>query len=140
MIFLGLRGNSSSPFFMSQQNAPLSSVEILILEDEPLLRKRLAASLERYGAEVTVAESVQEARNCLESMDFDFAMLDVHLPDGNGLELLRSGAFVPDTGVIVMTAEGGVETAVEASKEELPNSKRSRVLTPRTAIEGVTPP
>mgnify|MGYP001278849181 CR=1 FL=1 len=101
---------------MSQQNAALSAVEILIIEDEPLLRKRLAAALEGYGAEVTVAESLQEARNCLESMDFDFAMLDVHLPDGNGLELLRSGVFVPDTGVVVMTAEGGVETAVEAMR------------------------
>ena len=101
---------------MSQAHAHLASAEILIVEDELLLRKRLAASLEGFGAEVTVAGSVEEARNCLESLDFDFAMVDVHLPDGLGLDLLRSGAFAPDTAVVVMTAEGGVETAVEAMR------------------------
>lgn len=101
---------------MSQAYAHLASAEILIVEDELLLRKRLAASLEGFGAEVTVAGSVEEARNCLESLDFDFAMVDVHLPDGLGLDLLRSGAFAPDTAVVVMTAEGGVETAVEAMR------------------------
>ena len=86
------------------------------MEDEPLLRKRLAASLEGYGAEVTTAGSVQEARNCLESLHFDFALVDVHLPDGLGLDLLRAGDFAPDTAVVIMTAEGGVETAVEAMR------------------------
>jgi len=101
---------------MSQAYAHLASAEILIVEDEPLLRKRLAASLQGLGAEVTVAESVEEARNCLESLDFDFAMVDVHLPDGLGLDLLKTGAFAPDTAVVIMTAEGGVETAVEAMR------------------------
>jgi len=63
---------------MPVTNSPLVSSEILIVEDELMLRKRLVARLESEGAEVTVAGNVEEARNCLDSMDFDFAMVDVH--------------------------------------------------------------
>lgn len=101
---------------MAKVHTHLASSEVLIVEDEPLLRKRLGANLEGYGAEVTVAGSVEEARNCLGALDFDFALVDVHLPDGLGLDLLRAGDFPPDTAVIIMTAEGGVETAVEAMR------------------------
>jgi len=101
---------------MGKAHAHLASAEVLIVEDEPLLRKRLAASLQGYGAEVTTADSLEEARNCLESLFFDFALTDVHLPDGLGLDLLRAGDFAPDTAVVIMTAEGGVETAVEAMR------------------------
>ena len=92
---------------MGKAHAHLASAEVLIVEDEPLLRKRLAASLQGYGAEVTTADSLEEARNCLESLFFDFALTDVHLPDGLGLDLLRAGDFAPDTAVVIMTAEGG---------------------------------
>lgn len=101
---------------MPVTNSPLLSSEILIVEDELMLRKRLVARLESEGAEVTVAGNVEEARNCLESMDFDFAMVDVHLPDGLGIDLLRDRSFSEDTAVVIMTAEGGVEIAVEAMR------------------------
>jgi two-component system response regulator AtoC len=101
---------------MSVTNSPLASAEILIVEDELMLRKRLVARLESEGAEVTVAGNVEEARNCLASMDFDFAMVDVHLPDGLGIDLLKDHSFDAETAVIVMTAEGGVEVAVEAMR------------------------
>ncbi len=101
---------------MAATKSPLASSEILIVEDELMLRKRLAAKLEAEGAEVTAVGGVEEAKNCLESMDFDFAMIDIHLPDGLGIDLLRNGDFAPDTAVVVMTAEGGVEMAVEAMR------------------------
>ena len=47
-------------------------------------------------------------------MTFEAALIDVHLPDGRGTDLLRDKAFPPTTTVIVMTAEGGVAGAVEA--------------------------
>ena len=79
-----------------------------------MLRKRIAAQLERLGADVTPAENLQIARQHLADLDFEFALLDVNLPDGLGPDLLREKVFGKNTGVIVMTAHGGVAGAVEA--------------------------
>jgi DNA-binding NtrC family response regulator len=89
---------------------------LLIVEDELLLRKRIAAQMERLGADVTTADTLEAARNLLGSLDFDLALLDIHLPDGTGMELLRDGRFPPNTGVVIMTADGGIDGAVEAMR------------------------
>ena len=90
--------------------------EILLLEDDSTLRRRLAAHLRSRGAEVTEVTTIAEARQGLAELRFDFALVDLHLPDGEALELLRSGAFSENTGVVVMTAFGGVKKAVEAMR------------------------
>lgn len=87
---------------------------MLLVEDELLLRKRLAGFLEKEGAEVTAVASVADARRALGSLSFEAALLDVNLPDGRGMDLLRDRLFPATTSVIVMTAEGGVAGAVEA--------------------------
>lgn len=92
----------------------LKALSILVVEDEAMLRKRLAAYLEKGGAEVTTASNLAEARNALSTAGFDAALLDVNLPDGSGISLLRDGKFSGNTVVVVMTAEGGVGGAVEA--------------------------
>lgn len=92
----------------------LSGSSVLLLEDELLLRKRLAGYLEKEGAEVTAVGSVAEARRALESLSFDAALIDVNLPDGRGTDLLRDKVFSGTTTVVVMTAEGGVNGAVDA--------------------------
>ena len=92
----------------------LAGLNILLLEDELLLRKRLAGFLEKEGAEVTALASVADARRALDNLTFDAALIDVNLPDGRGTDLLRDKLFPATTNVIVMTAEGGVEGAVEA--------------------------
>ena len=90
--------------------------EILLLEDDPVLRKKLAAHLHTLGAEISSASSLAEARRLLADLRFDFALLDLHLPDGESIELLRERAFSENTGVVVMTAFGGVKKAVEAMR------------------------
>jgi DNA-binding NtrC family response regulator len=90
--------------------------EILVLEDDAPLRKRLAAYLRTLGAEVSEAARLAEARHLLRELRFAFALVDLHLPDGEALELLREGAFSENTGVVVMTAFGGVRQAVEAMR------------------------
>ncbi len=90
--------------------------EILLLEDDALLRKRLGAYLRQLGAEVTEAGDLAAARRLLQGMRFDYALLDLHLPDGEVLALLREGIFSENTGIIVMTAFGGVKEAVEAMR------------------------
>jgi DNA-binding NtrC family response regulator len=92
----------------------LTGLSVLVLEDEPLWRRHLVASLERWGAEVTATDSVAGARKALGSANFDFALMDVNLPDGLGPDLLRDKSIPAHTGVVIMTAEGGISGAVEA--------------------------
>jgi len=98
------------------QNAPLSGLSLLVLEDEPLLRKQMVGFLERMGADVTNVDTLEKARKIISDLNFDFAVIDVNLPDGLGTDLLREKVFPQSTGVIVMTAAGGVTGAVEALK------------------------
>ena len=92
----------------------LRGASVLVLEDELLLRKQVAAVLEQHEADVTAVGTVDEARRMIASLPFDFALLDVNLPDGLGTDLLSDGVFFPNTAVVVCTAEGGVQGAVEA--------------------------
>lgn len=94
----------------------LNGRQILVLEDEALLRKSLCGYLESNGAIAYPAANIAQARELLQSTELDFALLDINLPDGNGLDLLLSPGFSATTRVVVMTAEGGVRTAIEAIK------------------------
>jgi len=99
---------------MSELN--LSGLDILLVEDDPMLRKREAALLQRLGAEVSAVDNLEGARRLIATMPFDFAVLDVNLPDGLGTDLLKEKRFGPDTAVIVVTAHGGVAGAVESMR------------------------
>lgn len=94
----------------------LSGSSLLLLEDEPLLRRRIASHLDKQGMEVTSAGTIAEAREALRNVSFDFALLDVNLPDGRSLSLLEEKAVPASVVTIVMTAEGGVAGAVEAMR------------------------
>jgi len=94
----------------------LAGLSVLVVDDEAMLRRRLGAHLEALGADITGVETLEAARNQISAFEFDFVLLDINLPDGSGLDLLRTGTISPATGVVVMTAEGGVETAVEAMR------------------------
>jgi DNA-binding NtrC family response regulator len=94
----------------------LTGASLLLLEDEPLLRRRIASHLEKLGAEVTTATNLAEAREALRNVSFDFALLDVNLPDGRSLTLLEEKAVPASVVAVVMTAEGGVAGAVEAMR------------------------
>jgi DNA-binding NtrC family response regulator len=89
---------------------------ILLLEDDIPFRKRLGAYLRQLGAQVSEASSLEEARRLLRDLKFEFALADMHLPDGDVLALFREGAFSENTGIVVMTAFGGVKQAVEAMR------------------------
>jgi DNA-binding NtrC family response regulator len=96
---------------------PPAGCEVLLLEDDSVLRRRLVAHLRNLGAEVTEVTTIEDARKALGHLRFDFALVDLHLPDGDVLELLREGAFSENTGVVVMTAFGGIKGAVEAMRQ-----------------------
>ena len=82
--------------------------KILIIEDEPDIRKTLEYNISREGYEVISASSLSEARQNLESSSFSLLLLDLMLPDGSGLDLFRelkqdkSKSSMP---VIILTAK-----------------------------------
>ena len=88
--------------------------EILLLEDDSLLARRLVSALERMGGEVTHCSSIEEARHALQDLSFEATLLDLNLPDGESLDLLREKLVPEYTLTVLMTGEGGVRSAVEA--------------------------
>ncbi len=95
----------------------MSSGRILIVEDDESLRKVMNVQLEREGYETTSASTAEEAISILEKHSPNLVITDLHLPGVSGIELLKKVRLdYPETAVIVMTAYGTVQTAVEAMK------------------------
>lgn len=94
----------------------ISGKSVLVLDDEALLRKGLCRFLEDQGAETWPAASLDEARNLLAGQSFDYALLDINLPDGNSLDLFAEPGFPETTIVVVMTGQGGIASAIKAIK------------------------
>src|SRR5258708_7177167 len=90
---------------------------ILVVDDEQSLRKVLTATLQREGYEVQVAVDGEEALAALDRDGADVVVTDLVMPRMDGLSLLRKVvASHPDVPVIVVTAHGKVDSAVEAMK------------------------
>ncbi len=90
---------------------------ILVVDDEHLIRWSLEKQLRREGYTVLLAETGAEALQKATAEAPDLVLLDVRLPDANGLEVLeRLRAGDPEALVIMVTAHGGVESAVRAMK------------------------
>ena len=93
----------------------MSKANILVVDDQDSIRHFVGHALEDEGYTVRVTGSVREAREAIGQDLPDVAILDLKLPDGNGLELLREIKHLqPEVTVILMTAFGELETAVEA--------------------------
>lgn len=93
------------------------NARVLVVDDENLIRVWLEAHVGEAGYVMDVAESAAKARECFHTNPPDAALLDLRLPDGNGMELLREFLEVdPDLVVIILSAHGDIATAVEAVK------------------------
>lgn len=91
--------------------------KILIVDDEPIERSILEDELRAAGYSVTTAANPLEAEPLLDKTAFDVVLTDIRMPGQDGLSFLRDlKKEQPDQPVIVMTAYGTVETAVEAMK------------------------
>ena len=71
------------------ESGGLAGTNVLVVEDDGLLRRQITARLERLEVDVTGAASVAEAQRLATELSFDFVLLDIHLPDGSGMDLLR---------------------------------------------------
>ena len=90
---------------------------VLIIEDEKLIRWSIKEKLGGEGYAVREAETAKQAFDLLEDEDADLLLLDYRLPDSDGLTILeRVRKKMPEISVVMMTAYGTVEGAVQAMK------------------------
>ena len=91
--------------------------KILVVDDEELMRQFLSVALERKKYIVDVAKNGKEALSLLKKNTYELLITDMKMPDLSGIEVLRkTKELAPQTLVIVMTAYGTIENAVEAMR------------------------
>ncbi len=92
-------------------------IKALIVDDEENIVEILGIILSEFGFDVKYAYGEKEAIELVEKEYFDLALVDIRLPDGNGIEVLKSiKQKNPDTEVIMITAFASSDTAVETMK------------------------
>ena len=97
--------------------AALPDRSLLLLDDDATLRTRLGRALEARGFETILAGSVADALAAVRARPPAFAVLDMRLEDGNGLQVVESIQNTrPDARVIMLTGYGAIATAVAAIK------------------------
>ena len=91
---------------------------LLIVDDDNPFRERLARAMEKKGFEVTQAESVQKGVESVKAKKPGFAVVDLRLGDGNGLEVVKEiQSTNNESRIIMLTGYGNIPTAVAAIKE-----------------------
>lgn len=121
----------------------MTSLHILVVDDEPDICVLLKEILEDEGYDVSIAENAVEARAARRTRRPNLTLLDIWMPDVDGIALLKewSQANALDTPVIMMSGHGTVETAVEATRLgaydfiEKPLSMAKLLLTIKRALE-----
>src|SRR5262245_39623539 len=92
--------------------------QILVADDDRLIRLTLEAGLSLYGFRVSLARSGREALEAASEKRFDGIVSDVYMADGDGLMVLRElRSSQPEVPIILMTAVGSVNLAVRAIEE-----------------------
>ena len=90
---------------------------LLIVDDDNPFRERLARAMEKKGFQVTQAESVKKGIASLSTIKPAFAVVDLRLNDGNGLEVVKEiQKLNTNSRIIMLTGYGNISTAVAAIK------------------------
>lgn len=100
-----------------ESEIPPSGGRLLLVDDDEAFRRRLAVALERRGYVVTQAGGVEEACRIAGDVNPEFAVVDLRMPDGSGLDVVQAIHDArEDARVIVLTGYGNIATAVAAVK------------------------
>src|SRR6202167_308431 len=90
---------------------------VLVVDDEPDICELLSITLQRMQLNPRTANTLATAQRLLKTEQFDLCLTDMHLTDGDGLELVQwMQQYTPSVPVAVITAHGNMETAVRALK------------------------
>ena len=101
----------------TQKIADFADKSLLIVDDDTPLRDRLARAMEKKGFKVIQADSVKQGINKAKNAAPAFAVVDLRLGDGNGLEVIKEiRRAKSDSRVVMLTGYGNIPTAVEAVK------------------------
>ena len=101
-----------------QNLSDFENKSLLIVDDDNPFRERLARAMEKKGFEVFQAESVQKGVESVKTKKPGFAVVDLRLADGNGLEVVKEiQSSNSDSRIIMLTGYGNIPTAVAAIKE-----------------------
>jgi two-component system NtrC family response regulator len=95
----------------------LETMQVLVVDDEQPIRRLVEKELGSVRRRITAAGSVTEGLKFFRQESFDVVLLDMRLPDGDGMELLvRCQEHAPEVQVIIITGHGDVDNAVQAMK------------------------
>ena len=93
------------------------NMSLLVVDDDLPFRERLSRSMEKKGFNVESAESFSLASQIIEKKNYDYAIVDMRLSDGSGLELIKIiQSKSPRTKSLLLTGYGNIATAVAAIK------------------------
>ena len=81
-------------------------MKVLVVEDDPAVAEPLVAGLERHGFEVCACAYAMQVVPAVQEQDPDVVVLDLGLPDGDGLDVLKDIRRLSDVPVIILTARG----------------------------------
>jgi DNA-binding NtrC family response regulator len=96
----------------------MTNFQVLVVDDEADIRALIQEILSEEGYGVTVAANAEEARAARDGGRFDLILLDIWMPDTDGITLLREWSESGDLNcpVVIMSGHGTVDTAVEATR------------------------
>ena len=93
------------------------NMRLLIVDDDLPFRERLTRSMEKKGFDVTSSPGVRDSLSKVSEINFDYAVVDMRLEDGSGLELIKELQKIsPGTKSLLLTGYGNIATAVAAIK------------------------
>lgn len=96
----------------------MSKGKLLIVDDDTVLATRLGKAMEKRDFTVQVAHTVESGLDTAHAFRPDYALLDLRLADGSGLDLVSDiKRTVPECRIVMMTAYGNIATAVSAIKQ-----------------------
>ena len=102
---------------LESEPSPRAKPQALVVDDDTDFCFSVAALVEREGFDARKAGSLEEARKAIAEAPLDVILVDLQLPDGQGVDLLREASLASDSEFVVVTGNASVESAVDAMRE-----------------------
>lgn len=116
------REHVMTPPMNSRPREQTMKQNVLVIDDDPMIQGAIAEFLEDFGFSVHTASTLAAGRERVAARSFEAVIIDQHLPDGSGIDLIREvRATSPDVAIVVITGAADVPLAVKAMQEGADN-------------------